>query len=162
MVLTMTYTLQERLAYLPEAPTEHKAKIDQYNDLLEDIYQREVELTRFKSALTNMRQEISEEVLHLSSTGVLPPVPSATPVEGASKSDSESEAENVLSDSTSGSLGDSKPFRPKTGSKKAKRKFTRHSKVPEAQLDAEWDYQLKPSGKQGRRGSVASERTMQI
>lgn len=152
---------QERLAYLPEAPLDHKAKIDQYNDLLEDVYQREVELTRFKSALTNMRQEISEEVVHLSSTGVLPPVPSATPVEG--KSDSDSDAENVLSDSTSGSIGDSKaPRRPKTGSKKAKRKFTRHSKVPDAELDAEWDYQLDLSGKKGRRGSAASERNTQI
>jgi hypothetical protein len=101
---------QERLAYLPEAPLDHKAKIDQYNELLEDVYQREVELSRFKSALTNMRQEITEEVVHLSSTGVLPPVASATPVEG-SKSDSESDAENVLSDSTSGSTGDSKAVR---------------------------------------------------
>jgi hypothetical protein len=160
--MVMAHHAQERLAYLPEAPLDHKAKIDEYNDLLEDIYQREVELTRFKSALTNMRQEISEEVLHLSSTGVLPPVSSATPVEGASKSDSDSEAENALSDSTSGSTGDSKPRRPKTGSKKAKRKFTRHSKVPEAQLDAEWDYQFEVSGKQARRGSAASEKNMQI
>jgi len=109
-----------------------------------------------------MRQEISEEVVHLSSTGVLPPVASVTPVEGV-KSDSESDAENVLSDSTSGSIGDSKALRrPKTGSKKAKRKFTRHSKVPDAELDAEWDYQLELSGKKGRRGSAASERNTQI
>jgi hypothetical protein len=114
-----------------------------------------------------MRSEIAGEALHLSATGVLPPVASVTPVEGV-KSDSESEeAENALSDS-SGSTGDSKAqrsSRPKTGSKKAKRKFTRHSKVPEVELNAEWDYQLEPgrsSGKKGRRGSAASERNMQI
>jgi len=151
--------IDERLAYVPEAPLQHKAKIDQYNDLLEDVYQREVELTRYKSALTNMRQEIAEEAFHLSSTGVLPPVASATPIEGA-RSDSESEeAENGMSDS-SGSTGDSKARRNsvgsrphgKTGSKKAKRRFTRNSKVPEAELDAEWDYQLELGRGSGRKG----------
>ena len=153
-------SFQERLAYLPEAPLEHKAKVDQYNDLLEDVYQRELELSRYKSTLTNMRQEIAEEVLHLSYTGVLP-------IERA-KSDSESdETENALSDS-SGSPDDSKAHRngeagrprAKTGSKKAKRKFTRHSKVPEAQLNAEWDYHLELG--RGRRGSAASEWNMQV
>jgi hypothetical protein len=117
-----------------------------------------------------MRQEITEEVHHLSSTGVLPPVASATPVEGA-RSDSESEeGENVLSDS-SGSTGNSKALRSsvggrphgKTGSRKPKRKFTRHSKVPEAECDADWDYQLElGSGKKGRRGSAASVRNTQV
>jgi hypothetical protein len=112
-----------------------------------------------------MRQEITEEVLHLSSTGVLPPVASATPVDGAR---SDSESEGVLSDS-SGSTGNSKALRNsvgvrvKTGSRKPKRKFTRHSKVPEAECDADWDYQLElGSGKKGRRGSAASVRNMQI
>ena len=110
-----------------------------------------------------MRQEIAEEALHLSSTGVFP-------IEGA-KSDSESdETENSISDS-SGSPDDSKVHRSseggrpraKTGSKKAKRKFTRHSKVPEAQLNAEWDYHLElGKGSGGRRGSSASERNMQV
>ncbi len=154
--------LQERLSYLPEAPHDHREKIDRYNELLEDVYQREVELTRFKSALLDMHQEITEEVQHLSSTGVLSPITTAI---DAAKSESESEgAENVHSDS-SGSSGDYKSRRNSSGrpsvkgGKKIKRKFgrlgNRNSKVPEAQLDAEWDYRL-DLGKKGRRGSDVS------
>jgi len=112
-----------------------------------------------------MRQEITDEAQHLSSTGVLPPVVSA---EARSESESD-DAENVLSDSSGGgsprrnSIG--KPF---GKGKKVKGKFgrlgNRHSKVPDAQLDAEWDYQLDlgRAGKKGRRGSDSSIGNLQV
>ena len=157
------YPLQERLNYIPNAPREHNAKIDQYNELLEDIYQREVELTRVKSALVDMRQELTDEVQHLSSTGVLPPVVS---VEARSESESD-DAGSVLSDSSgSGSARRNSIGKPFGKGKKVKGKFgrlgNRHSKVPDAQLDAEWDYELEigRTGKKGRRGSDSSIRNV--
>lgn len=163
------FSLQERLSYIPEAPHDHREKIDRYNELLEDVYQREVELTRFKSALLDMHQEIAEEVQHLSSTGVLSPITTTT-ITAIDAARSESESENVLSDS-SGSSGDYKSRRNSSGrpsvkgGKKIKRKFgrigNRNSKVPEAQLDAEWDYRL-DLGKKGRRGSDVSATNIPI
>lgn len=168
----MLSCLQERLSYLPEAPRDHRAKIDRYNELLEDVYQREVELSHIKSALLDMRQEITEDVRHLSTTGVLSS-PIASVVDAAKSETESDEAENVLSDSSgdgSSGTGDIKSRRSSSGKpsvkggRKVKRKFgrlgNRHSRVPDAQLDAEWDYRLdvgRGLGKKGRRGSDVSE-----
>jgi len=164
--------IDERLAYLPTAPREHKAKVEQYNELLEDIYQREVELSRIKSALVDMRDEIAEEARHLDGTSVLPR--DAAAALEAAKSESESdEAENVLSDSSGSSADKARKNpnsigKPSSAAKKTKGKFgrlgNRHSKVPDAQLDAEWDYKLElgRGGKKGRRGSEASETDMRV
>ncbi|KAF9526007.1 hypothetical protein CPB83DRAFT_817612 [Crepidotus variabilis] len=156
--------IDERLNCLPAAPREHKAKVDQYNELLEVIYEREVELARIKSSLIDMHRDITEEVHHLENIGVLPPDSAAALGARSAVLDSDSEAENVLSDS-SGSTGEgitkirtgSKPASGKNATRKVKGKFGRlggrHSKVPEAQLAAEWDEKLELGRGGGNKGS---------
>lgn len=151
--------LQERLAYLPTAPNDHKVKVEKYNDLLEDIYQREVELSNIKSTLLDMRGQIAEEVRILRGTATVPP---AT-LEAAGKSDSSEsdEAEQVLSDSSSGAQRDAAPATKVAKKIKTKTKLGhRRSKVTDAQLSGEWDFQLELGkssiSKRGRRASDAS------
>jgi hypothetical protein len=134
-------------------------KVEKYNDMLEDIYQREVELSNIKSTLLDMRDQIAEEARILDGTASVPP---AT-LEAAGKSDSSEsdEAEQVLSDSSSGAHA-------ATVTKVAKKIKTktklghRRSKVTDAQLSGEWDFQLEFGGKssisrRGRRPSDASD-----
>src|SRR5258705_8874081 len=71
-----------------------------------------------------MHQEIADKVIHLSSTGVLPPIVSASPVEGV-KSNSENDGSPSNSSGSTGLME-----RPA-----ARCRFTRHSQVPEAELD---------------------------
>jgi len=168
LLIDFLFVLQERLTFLASAPREHKAKVNEYNELLEDIYQREIELGRIKLALVDMRSEIVGEARHLEGTSVLPRDAAAALEAARSESESD-EAENVLSDSSGSSeikpwkATASAPSKVGAAAKKTKGKFgrlgNRHSKVPDAQLDAEWDYKLElgPGGKKGRRGSNASE-----
>ncbi|KAF8154104.1 hypothetical protein B0H34DRAFT_676958 [Crassisporium funariophilum] len=147
--------IDERLGYDAKAPKDHKLKVEQYNDLLEDIYQREVELTKIKSALIAMRTEIDEDVRHMDGTSTLPR-------EVVKFAEEETEAEK---DKDAESLSDSsdKGKKDKKSAKKAKAKGSKGSKksrISDSELDAEWDYKLelsKGSSKRERRASNASD-----
>ncbi|CAA7262095.1 unnamed protein product [Cyclocybe aegerita] len=169
--------IDERLAYRADAPSSHKARIDEYNELLEDIYQREVELSRVKSALISMREDIRSEERHLELTSGIAGLGLAhDAIASSSKSDaSESDETGVLSDSSGSDRGrrdanialkSLKPGAKKPFSKaKMGKGSSKHFKVPDAQLDAEWDYKLelgRSSGKRGRRASDASEDGIRI
>jgi isoleucyl-tRNA synthetase len=157
--------IDERLTCHPTAPSDHKMKVEQYNDLLEDIYQREVELSNIKSTLLDMRDQIAQEVRILNGSAG---VPSATLEANAIKSDSSEsdEAEQALSDSSSGARRDAMM---KKGVKKTKAKAKlghRRSKVPDAQLSGEWDYRLELGrssiSKRGRRASGTSDSDVRL
>jgi hypothetical protein len=139
-------------------------KIEQYNDLLEDIYQREVELSNIKSTLLDMRDQIAQEALIFETAGVPPATVEATAIKSDS-SDSD-EAEQVLSDSSSSARRDATT---KKGVKKSKAKAKlghRRSKVLDAQLSGEWDYKLELGrssiSKRGRRDSGASDSDIRL
>ncbi|KAF8966931.1 hypothetical protein BDZ97DRAFT_1917184 [Flammula alnicola] len=151
--------IDERLACLPTAPNDHKAKVAKYNELLEVIYQQEIELGTIKSTLLDMREEIAQEARILDGTSgqVIPAEVSA----GKSENDSDIDAEHVLSDSSS----DKGPGKRdgavrKVAKKNKKAKGSRRSKVPDAQLDGDWDFKLEfgPGAMhRGRRESDASD-----
>lgn len=133
--------IDERLGYQANAPADHKIKVDKYNELLEDIYQREVELTKIKSALVDMREEIAEEARTLDGT--------SHETDNAVKVD-EQEAEQ-LSDNNSDGKKDKKSYKKNRGKGKG---HNRRSKMADSELDAEWDYKLELM----RNGSVRRER----
>jgi len=128
--------IDERLGYQTNAPADHKLKVDKYNELLEEIYQREVELTKMKSALVDMRSEIGEEARILDGT-------SEETRDGIEDDEEEEEAEQV---SDSNGSEKSKPQAPKDKKNykktKGKGKGNRRSKLADSELDAEWDYKL--------------------
>lgn len=135
-------------------------KVEKYNDLLEDIYQREVELSNIKSTLLDMRDQIAEEARILDGGASVPPAK----LEAAGKSDSSEgdETEQVLSDSSSGARRDAATATKVAKKIKTKTKLGhRRSKVTDAQLSGEWDYELELGGgkslitKRGRRPSDA-------
>lgn len=156
--------IDERLAYLPTAPNDHKVKVEKYNDLLEVIYQRELELSGIKSTLIDMRDQIAEEARILDGTASVPP---AT-LEAAGKSDSSEsdEAEHVLSDSSSGARRDAATAAKVAKKTKTKTKLNRRSKATEAKLSGDWDYQLELGkgsiSKRGRRPSDASDSDVRL
>ncbi|KIM41713.1 hypothetical protein M413DRAFT_71147 [Hebeloma cylindrosporum] len=156
--------IDERLAYLPTAPNDHKVKVEKYNDLLEVIYQRELELTSIKSTLIDMRDQIAEEARILDGTASVPP---AT-LEAAGKSDSSEsdEAEHVLSDSSSGARRDAATAAKVAKKTKTKTKLNRRSKAADAKLSGDWDYQLELGkgsiSKRGRRPSDASDSDVRL
>ncbi|KDR78378.1 hypothetical protein GALMADRAFT_245533 [Galerina marginata CBS 339.88] len=159
--------IDERLECLPTAPRDHKVKVQQYNELLEDIYQREVELSNIKSTLVDMREQIAQEARILEGTNIsgLVQQVQASASHEASKSDSgdSSDAEHaVLSDSASSdkSRRDAVKLLKDARKSKAKAKSSRRSKVPDAQLGGEWDYKLelgRGSLKRGQRASDAED-----
>ena len=112
-------------------------KVDKYNELLEDIYQREVELARMKSALVDLREEIANESRLLDDT--------SDETHDAAKDNEEAEKEEEeeaeqLSDSSSGKKDNLKKVYKKT---KGKAKgHVKRSKMADSELDAEWDYKL--------------------
>lgn len=96
-----------------------------------------------------MRRQISEDTHRLEITGVLPPSAVGRDTRSPSLDTDSDDAENALSD-WSGSAGDNgvkiRTSKPAKTPKKLKAKFGklggRRSKVPDAQLDAEWDEKL--------------------
>jgi len=145
--------VDERLVCLPTAPSDHKAKIAEYNELLEVIFQREVELTGIKSTLADMRETIAQEARILA--GVEVPAPAAR-----SDAESDIDAEHVLSDASSDKARGVAGALKKTAKKDKKPKGSRRTKVPDAQLDGDWDYKLDLAARganRGRRASDASE-----
>lgn len=131
-------------------------KVDKYNELLEDIYQREVELTKIKSALVDLRSEIAEEARLLDSDET----------RDASKGNEEEEEEEAeqLSDSSGSKRDNLKKIYKKTKGK-AKGHIKR-SKMADSELDAEWDYKLdllrSESVKKERRGSDGFEKEVEM
>ncbi|PPQ77897.1 hypothetical protein CVT25_015384 [Psilocybe cyanescens] len=140
----------ERIECLPTAPKDYKLKVQQYNDLLEDIFQRELELGNIKSTLIDMREMIAQEARILEGTTI-----SGVDTLDAAKSDA-SDSDEVLSDGSS-DKGKVDPSKTKAVRKaKAKARGNRRSKVPDVQLGGEWDYNLEFSERKGRRASDAS------
>jgi hypothetical protein len=136
-------------------------KVDKYNELLEDIFQREVELTKIKSALVDMREEIADEARLLDGT-------TSDGMHETVKDDEEVEEENG---EEAGQLSDSskKDNLRKTVYKKTKGKAKGHikrSKMADSELDAEWDYKLEllrsGSVKKERRASNVSEKEVEM
>jgi len=160
--------IDERLDCPPTAPKDHKAKVQRYNDLLEDIYQREVELSNIKSALLDMRHEIAEEAHILENTDASGTIAAhaqqvqAVGSHDAAKSDSSSLASSSsdASDVDPAEVGRNGVAAAKVKvSKKTKTraKGARRSKVPDTQL-GDWDYRLDISTKKAQRaGSDESE-----
>ncbi|PPR01681.1 hypothetical protein CVT24_001510 [Panaeolus cyanescens] len=170
--IPMIPVIDELLVPSATAPAEHKKKVQEYNEMLEDIYQREVELTRIKSHLLSMRDEIVEEAQIYGGAEAMESIIAASTIlninsysdEGLDSDSASGSENNVLSDGT-GSTGiapykaaakASKP-RPKIkGTMKSKGTGYRRSKVPDAQLGASWDYRLDVN--RGGRRSVDEER----
>jgi len=151
--------IDERLACPPTAPSDHKMKVEQYNELLEDIYQREVELSNIKSTLIDMRNQIAQEASIFDGAAGVPPASLESTASDSSESD---EAEPVLSDSSGGARRDAT----KKAAKKSKKAKLGHrrSKVQDAQLSGEWDYNLElgKNSKRGRRASSASDSDIRL
>jgi hypothetical protein len=112
-------------------------KVDKYNELLEDIYQREVELTKIKSALVDLREEIAEEAQLLDKSSDEP--------RDAAKGNEEVEEEEGEEGEHQSDSSSSKKDNLKKVYKKTKGKAKAHvkrSKMADSELDAEWDYKL--------------------
>lgn len=131
-------------------------KVDKYNELLEDIYQREVELTKVKSALVDLREEITE----FEGTQLLDKPTDETHDAAKGNEEAEEEEAEHHSDSSSSKREHLKKIYKKTKGK-AKGHIKR-SKMADSELDAEWDYKLdllrSESGKKERRASEGNEK----
>ncbi|KAF8797607.1 hypothetical protein BYT27DRAFT_7125228 [Phlegmacium glaucopus] len=152
--------IDERLAYQASAPADHKIKVDKYNELLEDIYQREVELTKIRSALVAMREEIAEETRILDGTNN--ETRDAVKDEEEKDEDDNGKEAEQLSDSSS-EKGKKKNYKKTKGKGKG---HIKRSKMADSELDAEWDYKLElirsGSVKKERRASDASEKEVEM
>ncbi|KAF4611647.1 hypothetical protein D9613_003827 [Agrocybe pediades] len=158
----------ERLNYPVSAPKDHKAKVERYNDMLEDIYQRELELNTIKLSLIDMREQIAQEARILegvNTTDIASQIQAASTHDVVRSDSSDSDAEQVLSDSSSSNGGRSTAVtalaaqvqKKVAKNIKTKAKGNRRSKVPDAQLGGDWDYKLELGrGSRGRRASDAS------
>lgn len=140
-------------------------KIDKYNELLEEIYQREVELTKVKSALVDLREEIAEDTRVLNKTSDDETSDAAkSNEEAAAAEEEEEEGGEQHSDSSSSKKDNLKKVYKKTKGK-AKGHIKR-SKMADSVLDAEWDYKLdllrSESVKKGRRGSDAVAKEVEM
>ena len=114
---------------------------------MEDIYQREVELAKIKSALVDMREEIAEEARILDGT-------SQETRDVVKEEEEEEEAEDnnkELSDGSETSKKDKKIYKKTKGKSKG---HIKRSKMADCELDAEWDYKLELI----RNGSVKERR----
>jgi len=149
--------IDERLAYQASAPADHKIKVDKYNELLEDIYQREVELTKMKSALVDLRSEIGEEARILDGTSE-----ETHDEEEQEEEENDKEAEQLSDNSGEKAKKDKKNYNFKKT--KGNWKGNRRSKLADSELDAEWDYKLElmRNVKRERRASDASEKEVPL
>ena len=131
-------------------------KVDKYNELLEEIYQREVELTKIKSALVELREEITEEAHETSSDETHDAVKE-------NEEGEEGEEAEQLSDS-SGKRDNLKKIYKKTKGKS--KGHIKRSKMADSELDAEWDYKLdllrSESVKKERRASETVEKEVEM
>jgi hypothetical protein len=134
--------------------------VDKYNELLEDIYQREVELTKIKSALADLREEIADEARLLVETSD----ETRDAAKGNEEAEGEGEEAEQPSDSSSSKRDNLKKIYKKTKGK-AKGHIKR-SKMADSELDAEWDYKLdllrSESVKKERRASEAFQKEVEM
>jgi len=155
--------IDERLEYQASAPADHKIKVDKYNELLEDIYQREVELTKIKSALVDMREEIAEEARLLDGTSDHSETHDAAKDEEEEEEAENGKADEQLSDSSTKRANSKKIYKKTKGKAKG---HVKRSKIADSELDAEWDYKLEllrnGSVKKDRRVSDASEKEVEM
>jgi hypothetical protein len=131
-------------------------KVDKYNELLEDIYQREVELTKIKSALVDLREEIAGEARLLDET-TSDETRDAAAGEGNEEAAEEEEAKQLSDSSSSKKVNLKKVYKKTKGKGKG---HIKRSKMADSELDAEWDYKLEllrsdESVKKERRASLA-------
>ena len=131
-------------------------KVDKYNELLEDIYQREVELAKIKSALVDLRNEIAEEARLLNET--------RGETRDANEAAEEEEEAGQLSDSSNSKRDNLKKIYKKTKGKS--KGHIKRSKMADSELDAEWDYKLdllrSESVKKERRASDGFEKEVEM
>ncbi|KAJ2915113.1 hypothetical protein MD484_g5294, partial [Candolleomyces efflorescens] len=140
----MIPVIDERLNFPKDATKDHKDKINSYNDILEDIFQRELELAKLKASLVDMKLEIVEQAQTLDPNGrvILPASLKTGNDSESSEASSSSEGEEALeTDSASGediALKLSKPKnRKRRGSKGKSRGKGRYATRRE-----DWDYSL--------------------
>lgn len=130
--------------------------------MLEVIYQRELELTGIKSTLAEMREMIAQEARIVDGTPII-----AQETGSKSESESDIDAEHVLSDTSS-----EKAIKPYEGSfaaavkkvakKNKKPKGSRRSKVPNVELGGDWDYQLEGRGSRPARESEEEDSDAEV
>ncbi|KAF5326093.1 hypothetical protein D9611_000859 [Ephemerocybe angulata] len=154
----------ERLNYPLDADKVHKAKINDYNDLLEDIFHRELELAKLKASLIDMKVEIVEEAQTLDTTGnvILPSSLRGGEPTDASKSDSSSGEDGESDAGASGPASGSEEGAAKKGALKKRRGSKGKSKgkgrdaTRTEERGASWDYNLNVAGG-ARRGRLEDD-----
>lgn len=145
--------MQERLDYHPSANKEQKDRVAKFNELLEEIHERKMELVKMEEALVDMRTEIVEENHILAGTA------DEVKVEEVEEP---AEAAEVLSDDSDKLTEKEKKDRKRRskGTKGKGKGWERPSKVSDSEMDVEWDYRLDVANapkQQGRRASVAED-----
>ncbi|TFK24883.1 hypothetical protein FA15DRAFT_618808 [Coprinopsis marcescibilis] len=159
----MIPVLDERLVSPGDATRDHKFKIESYNDLLEDIYHRELELSKLKAGLIDMRAIIVEEAQTLDNNGTpivpgpateLGGVPSESTDAAASESDGGISSDNSLTEK-----GPKGAMKKRRGSKgKFKCKGREKVRISGEEMGQNWDYNVRSSRRTHlRRASDASE-----
>jgi hypothetical protein len=156
--------LQERLNFPTDATKDHKVKIHTYNDMLEGIFQRELELAKLKASLVDMKLEIVEEAQTLDPKGqvILPSSlkPDSESSDAASSSSSEGDSEALETDSASGEDVASKLAKPKNRKRrgsKGKSKGKGRDPTRKEELGKDWDYNLSMAGGARRVERVEAE-----
>ncbi|KAH6904488.1 hypothetical protein BKA70DRAFT_1432242 [Coprinopsis sp. MPI-PUGE-AT-0042] len=116
--------LDERLICPVDGEKEHRTKIDSYNELLESIYHRELELSKLKAGLVDMRHEIVEEAETLDTRGSLLVAHPVTEVTFADDASGDSESDAGMSEGSSASENGAavREKKQRRGGKKAKGK----------------------------------------
>ncbi|RXW20147.1 hypothetical protein EST38_g5721 [Candolleomyces aberdarensis] len=143
--------IDERLNFPKDATQDHKAKINTYNDMLEDIFIRELELAKLKASLVDMKVEIVEDAQTLDPNGqvILPSSLKAGNESDGSGSSSEGDSEAVETDSASGedaAFKLSKPKNRKRRGSKGKSKGKGRDATRREEMGKDWDYNLTVSG----------------
>ncbi|KAJ2915114.1 hypothetical protein MD484_g5295, partial [Candolleomyces efflorescens] len=156
--------IDERLNFPVDASKDHKDKIHSYNDMLEDIFQRELELAKLKASLVDMKVEIVEEGQTLDPKGrVILPSSLKTDSESsdaAASSSSEGDSEALETDSASGEDVASKLAKPKNRKRrgsKGKSKGKGRDATRKEELGKDWDYNLSMAGGARRAERVDAE-----
>ncbi|EAU87603.1 hypothetical protein CC1G_09700 [Coprinopsis cinerea okayama7 len=162
----MIPVLDERLVCPTDGAKDHRSKIEIYNELLESLFHRELELSKLKESLLDMRTEIIEEAPTLDTNGAALAVSGpATELEAEGLSESAEESDGTGSGVVS-SASDSEVKasvrgggKRKRGSKgKYKGKGRERVRISGEELGALWDYEVSPSKRQRvRRVSNAGE-----
>ncbi|KAJ3521839.1 hypothetical protein NMY22_g12144 [Coprinellus aureogranulatus] len=150
--------IDERLHFPSDATKPHKDKINSYNDLLEEVFQRELELARLKASLVDMKVEIVEEAQTLDTTGQVISAESLKAGEAdveSSESGEEAESDSAASGEDAAAKKDGSGKKKRRGSK-GKSKGKGRVAMRAEERGANWDYNLNVAGG-NRRARVADE-----